>query len=433
MWRAGSGIGAGRGIAQALPSRPTIERSGSLDIAIVGCGPAGMAAALFLSRAGHRIRLFERFDAPRPIGAGLLLQPTGLAVLARLGLGERIAAAGARIDRLDGRVMPSGRRILEVAYADLGPSLQGVGIHRASLFDALHDAVLAAKVDIAPAHRIVAIEAAADHRPILVDGKGVGHGPFDLAVDASGAQSALRAALTATEPRPFPYGALWTTVPLDGHDFDPATLSQRYVGARRMVGVMPVGLAPGATGNHAAFFWSIRMDRLDEWRVRGLDPWKAEVAAIWPEALALIAGINDPLRLQPAFYAHFTARVSVGPRLALIGDAAHSTSPQLGQGANMALLDAMALADGLARHAELDEALLAYAATRRAHTRFYQAASYWLTPLFQSDSRAAALVRDIAFPAMRRVPHLRRETVRTLAGLKTGLWTSFDPTRQGPA
>jgi 2-polyprenyl-6-methoxyphenol hydroxylase-like FAD-dependent oxidoreductase len=68
-------------------------RGASLDIAIVGCGPSGMAAALFLSRAGHRITVFERFDAPRPVGAGLLLQPTGLAVLGRLGLLAKVAGA----------------------------------------------------------------------------------------------------------------------------------------------------------------------------------------------------------------------------------------------------------------------------------------------------------------------------------------------------
>ncbi len=66
-----------------MPIRP-------LEIAIVGCGIAGMAAAVFLQRAGFRPRLFERFAAPRPVGAGLLLQPTGLAVLQRLGLRDRV-------------------------------------------------------------------------------------------------------------------------------------------------------------------------------------------------------------------------------------------------------------------------------------------------------------------------------------------------------
>lgn len=58
------------------------------DIAIAGCGPAGLAAALLLHRDGHRVTLFERFDASRPVGSGLLIQPTGFAVLAQLGLAD---------------------------------------------------------------------------------------------------------------------------------------------------------------------------------------------------------------------------------------------------------------------------------------------------------------------------------------------------------
>ena len=73
-----------------------------LDIAVCGCGPAGLAAALLLHRSGHRVRIFERFATPQPVGSGLLLQPTGLGVLHELGLSQRILELGARIDRLYG-------------------------------------------------------------------------------------------------------------------------------------------------------------------------------------------------------------------------------------------------------------------------------------------------------------------------------------------
>lgn len=397
------------------------------DIAIIGCGPAGMAAALFLHRAGFRVRIFERFDQPKPVGAGLLLQPTGLAVLGRLGLRARVEMAGARIDRLDGRTAPSGRRILDVRYATLGSGHYGIGVHRTSLFAALHDAVLADGIDIVCSTGIAAVESAADGRPLLLDSAGRRSGPFDLAVVASGAQSALRGLIGGMKPRPFPYGALWTTLGLAGHGFEPAVLAQRYVAARRMVGVLPVGSVPGSDGAHAAFFWSLKMDGVEAWKNGGLARWKDEVAEIWPEAGRLIAGIDRAETLQPAFYVHYTARRPARLRLIAIGDAAHSTSPQLGQGANMGLIDALALADSLARHAALDDALAAYCAARRRHIRFYQRASYWLTPLFQSDSRFAAHIRDLAMPLMAGVPYLRSETVRTLAGFKTGLFTTMAP------
>jgi len=55
------------------------------DIAVAGCGPAGLATALLLHRDGYRVTLFERFEAPGPVGSGLMIQPTGLAVLRQLG------------------------------------------------------------------------------------------------------------------------------------------------------------------------------------------------------------------------------------------------------------------------------------------------------------------------------------------------------------
>ena len=79
--------------------------------AVVGCGVAGMASALALARRGHEVTLLECFDSPRPLGSGLLLQPSGLAALRVLGLDQAMLAAGARIDRLDGRDL-AGRRIL---------------------------------------------------------------------------------------------------------------------------------------------------------------------------------------------------------------------------------------------------------------------------------------------------------------------------------
>jgi len=85
-----------------------------LNVAVIGAGIGGMAASIFLARAGHRVTLFERFPEPKPVGAGLLLQPTGLAVLERLGLLDTVLASGARVDRLFGTI-PGGRTILDRA------------------------------------------------------------------------------------------------------------------------------------------------------------------------------------------------------------------------------------------------------------------------------------------------------------------------------
>jgi len=66
---------------------------GRLRIAIVGYGAAGQASALFLSAQGHVLSVFEQAAEPGPVGTGFLLQPTGLGVLARLGLHEQALAS----------------------------------------------------------------------------------------------------------------------------------------------------------------------------------------------------------------------------------------------------------------------------------------------------------------------------------------------------
>lgn len=71
-----------------------------LSVGVIGCGTAGSAAAVFLARQGHHVVVYERVAEPRPVGAGIVLQPTGLAVLERLGIKREILARGARIDRL---------------------------------------------------------------------------------------------------------------------------------------------------------------------------------------------------------------------------------------------------------------------------------------------------------------------------------------------
>ncbi|HEX2559039.1 MAG TPA: hypothetical protein VHK87_03055, partial [Phenylobacterium sp.] len=107
-----------------------------------------MAAGLLLHRQGHEVVILERFEAPRAIGSGLMIQPTGLAVLEALGLAPALASLAAPVRRLFGRAAPSNRVVLDVRYAALGGGAVGLGVHRAALFAVLHDAVLQAGVTV---------------------------------------------------------------------------------------------------------------------------------------------------------------------------------------------------------------------------------------------------------------------------------------------
>lgn len=391
------------------------------SIAVVGAGPAGLSAALMLARQGRKVVVFERFDEPRPVGAGFMLQPTGLQVLDELGLGPAIAGLGQPVHRLFGREARRGRIVLDVRYDALKGARPALGVLRAAVFQTLYDACLAESIDFRPSQEIVAAD---DGR--LTDVRGRDLGRFDLVVDASGARSAIARGLPCRGPtgvrRDLVWGALWTTVPWPGADFDDGALEQVYRSADRMIGVLPSGrrssgMGPDTSDRTATFFWSLKADDHGRWKSEGLDAWKAEVLSLWPRTDPVLEAITDPETLTLARYGHHTLTRPVGPKLAVIGDAAHSTSPQLGQGVNMALLDARALALALDAAPDLDAALSAYARTRRLHLALYQALSLVFTPFYQADGRLLPWVRDHILGKVARLPFADRLLAATVSGL----------------
>ena len=375
-----------------------------LEIGIAGAGPAGLAAALFLARAGHRVELIERFERPAPVGSGLLMQPTGLTVLDALGLGPAIHALGNRIDRLHGADAPSGRTVLDVRYDALSGGRYGLAVHRAALFGTLHEAVLAEGIPLRAGITLAKAETRLS-RTVLHDPDGEIVGDYDLVIDAAGARSPLAAAsVVAPRVRDLAWGAFWATVDCDGIPHDPRALAQRYDAARVMIGVLPVGRARAGEGRKVAFFWSLRTAEAEAVKRAGLARWKAEILRYWPETEPFLDQIADWDQLTLARYAHRTTLPPHADGIAFVGDSAHSTSPQLGQGANMALLDAAALAHALSRAATMEEGLAAYAAARARHVRLCQLLSLVFTPFYQSDSRAIAWMRDRLVATVAKVP-----------------------------
>jgi 2-polyprenyl-6-methoxyphenol hydroxylase-like FAD-dependent oxidoreductase len=352
----------------------------AMKIAIVGAGVGGLALAALL--AGRDVSLVERFAAARPLGSGLVVQPVGLAVLDRMGAGERARELGAVVRRMEGRTV-SGRVVLDVAYRG---GVSGLAMHRGSLFAALWERVQATGVRVVTGCEVVGAPLEWGRRWLEL-GNGERLGPFDLVVDASGAGSKL----SPLKARGLGYGAVWGHVVWpEGSALPRDELQQRYFRASRMAGIMPAGCLPDDGRPRAAVFWSLNRAELGEWAGRDLEAWKAEVRQHWPAMGPFLEGITATDQMTAARYSHGHLRRPYAEGMAFIGDAAHRASPQLGQGANMALLDAYALALAM----QGDDPLREYARLRRWHVRVYQALSWAFTPQYQSDSRLLPPIRD---------------------------------------
>ncbi len=392
------------------------------EIAIVGCGTAGAAAAVFLARAGHAVTVYERVPDPGPVGAGIVLQPTGQAVLARLGLLPAIAAKAARLEGLL-CVNTEGRTIVDLSYASLSECLFGLGLHRGVLFEELFAAVKAERIDLRLGVSASDVARVQNDRLVVLDSDGTRRGPYDLLIVADGARSQLSDPTRLMKTiRPYPWGALWFVARDPDEDFSDR-LHQTVRGTQRMLGLLPTGLGPGGTSQvrHVSLFWSIRCDAFDAWRRAGLGPWKEEILRYRPEALPVLDQIEHESQVLMASYFDVTMRRWHAHNVVYLGDAAHAMSPQLGQGCNLALWDAMTLADCIDAAPSLQDALAAYSAARADHLDFYQFATRWLTPFFQSDMSALTLLRDYGMGAMTKVPFFNREMVRVMSGIKLGV------------
>lgn len=388
----------------------------SLNLAIVGAGPAGLASALYARRAGHTVTIFEQFDRPAPVGSGLMLQPTGLSVLADLGLLEAIIALGNRIDRLYGENSKTGSVVLDVRYDALNKGRFGLAVHRAALFSVLYEAVQAAQIPIKTQHDIIGFENGTNSAR-LFDRLGNMLGPFNLAIDCSGARSKLRK--FSGEPKPpreLTYGALWATLNFVDIGLDKLALVQRYDHASVMIGVLPMGRPGVGQPEKAAFFWSLRPQDFEAVKAQGLHSWKATVLSHWPQVGPYLDQIGSFDDFTLAKYGHHTMKRPFAERLAFVGDAAHSASPQLGQGANMALLDAKGLAHALETCASVAGGLKSYAQSRAAHIRFFQAMSFMFTPFYQSDSFVLPFIRDRIVSPLSRLSLAQRFLASMVSG-----------------
>lgn len=381
-----------------------------MRIAVSGCGIAGSAVGHLLASSGHEVVVFEQAEACQAIGAGIMLQPSGQKILDRLGILDSVTSQSAKLVGLEAFLL-SGRPLIQLTYGGLGSGVCAYGVHRGLLFKQLLQLCNQSNVHVQTSTQICDFRTAGD-KVHVVDQQGATHGPFDFLIAADGSRSRLRAAAKITSRSvDYSYAALWTTGPCP-QIYN--RLHQVINGTDRFVGLLPIG------GGRCSFFWGLRGDQYDELVQRGLSAWKREVVEMCKPAETLLESIHSFEDMTFTGYRHVSMKRWYADKIVFLGDAAHASSPHLGQGLNLALEDVVCFVDALNETGTFDQAASRYQQLRQRKVRYYQLLTRLLTPFFQSDIPLAGRARNVGLPLLQRVPWVHRRMLRTLSGLQEG-------------
>lgn len=346
------------------------------DLVIAGAGLGGLALARAAQLRGLKVRVVERAPALAEIGAGLTLSPNAVKVYQGLGLEDALLAVATRPETQGVVHWQDARVLVENERGDRPRQRYGADylhILRSDAHRLLADAVTAAD----PGAVTLGVEVAgagSDEAGAwleLADGSRLAGA---VVVGADGVKSAVRASLFGVDAPVFTGHVAWRgVVPVEAVRGPlPALASGLAISPGKTFGFY--ALRGGTLINYVA------LSRRDAWAEEG---WtvradKAELVAEFagwaPELIALIEATPDEDCFRWGLFARPPLPVWTSGRVTLLGDAAHPMLPFMGQGAAMALEDALVLARCLATFGPF-EALARYEAARRARATFVQAES----------------------------------------------------------
>ncbi|HEY9699647.1 MAG TPA: FAD-dependent urate hydroxylase HpxO [Trichocoleus sp.] len=332
-----------------------------LKVVIIGAGIGGLTAAIALQRSGYEVEIYDRVKELRPAGAAISVWSNGVKVLNALGLGKQMAQIGGQMDRMEYRTI-EGELLNAI---DLSPLVEAVGqrpypVARTDLQSMLLNA-FAGEVTLNA--RCVGLET--DETGVTAIFEDGHRATGDLLIAADGVRSILREFVLdqSIEPQ---YGGYvnWNGLVPVSPDLAPSDTWAIYVGDFKRVSMMPVA------GDRFYFFFDVPMPKEKT----------SELGDIRADLSNFFVGWADPVqaliqRLDP----EATNRVlihDVGPidrmvrgKVALLGDSAHATCPDLGQGGCQAMEDAFMLAQCLlTTNVSVEDALKRYELARKERT-----------------------------------------------------------------
>jgi FAD-dependent urate hydroxylase len=333
-----------------------------LKVIVIGAGIGGLTTAIALQQAGYTVEIYERTRELRPAGAGISLWSNGVKVLNWLGLGKQLAAIGGRMNRMEYR----SHRDEGLSQINLLPLIQQVGqrpypVSRTDLQSLLLAA--AGKEMVQLGMRCVAVEETTNGISAIFENGYRATG--DVLVGADGIHSTVRQYVLEREVEPryadyVNWNGLVEAVP-GLCDRDNWVI---YVGDAKRASMMPVG------GDRFYFFFGAPMPKGTRVEPGDRQAELGQIFANWPQPVQRLIKTLDPWTTNRLEIHDIDPpeRLTRG-RAVLLGDAAHATTPTLGQGGCQAIEDVAVLTRYLVTtNISVPDALQRYESERKERT-----------------------------------------------------------------
>ena len=370
-------------------------------VAIIGGGIGGLTTAIALQRHGFETHIYEAAEELNAVGAGIMVPPNALQVLDRLGLAEAVRAEGTPSRLAEVYDYRAGLlQVIDLAAVERRWDWPTVAIHRARLQRVLVSGVAPGSLYLGKACRRVV----ADGRQAGVEFADGSETHADIVVGADGIRSVTRHAVQPDVQLRYSGQTSYRAVV-------PFELPPELVGVAREI--WGPGRRFGFTAiGHGEVYWYATLDAAEGERdVPGAVGRRlATLFTTFPAPIGdLIAATPDDRILRTDMYDFRPIPSWHQGRIVLLGDAAHATTPNLGQGGAQAIEDAWVLADRLSAGPNPETAIREYERIRMPKARMVVKRSWTLGRVAHLSN---PLARQLRNTLLRHTPAsvLRRQT-----------------------
>jgi 2-polyprenyl-6-methoxyphenol hydroxylase-like FAD-dependent oxidoreductase len=376
-------------------------------IAIVGGGPAGLVAAIACRQAGFDVTVFEQAASFEQVGGAIGIQGNGLRVLSALGLFERFRPCIELLTRA-GLESPPGRVLVDADFTEMDATRIGFGVAlRYDLQDVLLQSAREHDVAIHFNSRCSSVKRSAQE--VVLDLGDATSVRADVVLACDGARSAVRDGSGFTVRRREVGEAYLRCVANIAHP-DRRRIGEYWHPDGRRAGAFPL------PGDRTYLFCSVP---IGEWR-RILENELPAWIRSWDDFGEPVASLVRAVDWPRAVYDELSdVRVDrwYRDRVVLVGDAAHAMTPNLGQGANSAMTDALVLINLLATmNGDIEAAATRYEQIRKPFVTRIQDAAWLGGRMASLKSAPMRAVRDSVIRLSQAIAPARRASMKLTAG-----------------